>query len=190
MSNPNRNALMSPRASPMESPPVEDSVSVETPSTPSPIVSPNPSSSSSESISMSPSPLSYPETPTHEPYPEKSPSPVSFPETPTHIVSKINIDDDATHALEHFGETPPDFENEKAHNDYYKRFVEFHRNPTMSRNRRPFATGRRRSRSRKCKPCKRRRTCKNIIKRRKTYKKRHYKRKNHSHKRHRHRHRY
>jgi hypothetical protein len=84
-------------------------------------------------------------------------------------------DSSSSHVLEKFGESPPDGNDEAAHNDYYKRFVEFHQNPTMSRNRRPFAKGR--HRTHKCKPCKRRRACT-----RKT-KKRHYKKGRKSHKR-------
>jgi hypothetical protein len=75
-------------------------------------------------------------------------------------------DSSSSHVLENFGESPPDFNDEAAHNDYYKRFVEFHQNPTMSRNRRPFAKGR--YSTHKCKPCKRRRACTKT-------KKRHYK---------------
>lgn len=163
----------------------------------SPIATPSPAaaldvSSSMDSDNVSPSPLSLesiPEAPTNRIFQDKTPSPLSFPEVPTHLMPRRrninrNIDDDATHALENFDETPPDFNDEAAHNDYYRRFVEFHRNPTMSRNRRPFAKGRRHShrhrhRTHKCKPCKRRRPCKKTMKRRK----RHYKKGRKSHKR-------
>jgi hypothetical protein len=162
----------------------------------SPIATPSPAaaldvSSSMDSDNVSPSPLSLesiPEAPTNRIFQDKTPSPLSFPEVPTHLMPRRrnrnrNIDDDATHALENFDETPPDFNDEAAHNDYYRRFVEFHRNPTMSRNRRPFAKGRHshrhRHRTHKCKPCKRRRPCKKTMKRRK----RHYKKGRKSHKR-------
>jgi hypothetical protein len=160
--------------------------------TPSPTAARAESSSSMDSDNVSLSPISLdavPEAPTHSFYNDKPPSPLSFPEVPTHLMPRRrnrnrNIDEDATHALENFDETPPDFNDEAAHNDYYRRFVEFHRNPTMSRNRRPFAKGRRHShrhrhRTHKCKPCKRRRPCKKTMKRRK----RHYKKGRKSHKR-------
>jgi hypothetical protein len=84
---------------------------------------------------------------------------------------------DAHNALNKYDSPPSDHNNVAAHNDYYKRFVEFHRNPTMSRTIKPFATGRRhRHRTHKCKPCKRRRPCKKTIKRRRSHsRKRHYK---------------
>jgi hypothetical protein len=88
--------------------------------------------------------------------------------------------DDSSDSSSH--ESPPNF-NGETHDDYYKKFVEFHQNPTMSRTRRPFATGRHRHRHRthKCKPCKRRRPC--TKKRRISHKrKRHYKKGRISHK--------
>jgi hypothetical protein len=74
--------------------------------------------------------------------------------------------------------------NGETHDDYYKKFVEFHQNPSRTINRKPFATGRHshRHRTHKCKPCKRRRsyTKKRRISHRR---KRHYKKGRKSHKR-------
>ena len=73
---------------------------------------------------------------------------------------------------------PPVKYDRQAHDDYYKKFVEFHNNPSRTINRKPFATGRlsHRHRTHKCKPCKRRRPCKKTIKRRKSHKRRSHKR--------------
>jgi hypothetical protein len=176
--------------------------------TPRPLALRDESSSSMDTDSIvSPSPLSelsFPEAPTHDAYLNSD-----FPEVPTHIASfnkkrpqkrmpfrrgtkydyasDINSTSssvDTAHAIGEFGESPPSESDVDANNDYYRRFLEFHENPTMSRTRRPFAKGRRRTH--KCKPCKRRRPCKKTMKRRRrTYKKhrrRSYKKRRNSYK--------
>jgi hypothetical protein len=190
MSNPipNRNALMSPRAEPEES-------SLKTPDTPSPVVSSVETPSPVAAINTTP--VSSPESPVFPEVPSNKVTMIhedDFPEAPSHTVDfgrKVELDNDvstesseyrsdssARDALNRFGESPPNPNNEMAHNDYYKRFLDFHKNPTMSRTLKPFAKGRRR-RTKKCKPCKRRRPCKKT----KKCRKRHYKKGRKSHRR-------
>jgi hypothetical protein len=97
------------------------------------------SSSSSLSSSLTPSPspkYEFPDVPTNE-----------VEEGPFRVVHEEDRD-----ALVNFGVHTPNYnKNPEAYNRNLEDFLGFYKNPTLSRNRRPFAQGRR---TKKCKRCK------------------------------------
>jgi hypothetical protein len=147
--------------------------------------------SSSSSLTPSPTPsltpspkYEFPDVPTH-------PHPVhldmEMPDVPTHEVEELGsfrvLHAEDRDALVNFGVRTPDYNrNPDAYNRNLEDFLRFHKNPTLSRNRRPFAKGRR---TKRCKRCKRSRKHYRADKgkkhkrrtlRRPSYKRRHYKR--------------
>jgi hypothetical protein len=156
--------------------------------------------SSSSSLTPSPTPSSsatppppeydFPDVPTH-----LHPVHRDMPDAPTHEVEQEGpfrvIHSEDRDALNNFGVETPDHEKDpEAYNRNLEDFLRFYQNPTLSRNRRPFAQGRRTKKCRRCqrcKPCKRsrkyyrrdkgkRRSLKKRSLRRPSYKRRKYKR--------------
>jgi hypothetical protein len=129
--------------------------------TPTATIMPPLSSSSSLTPSSTPSSTpppeyDFPEVPTH-PHPA-----YEMPDAPTHEVEEEGpfrvIHSEDRDALVNFGVETPDHEKDpEAYNRNLEDFLQFYKNPTLSRNRRPFAQGRR---TKKCKRCQRCKTCK------------------------------
>jgi len=131
----------------------------------------NPPLSNSSSLTPSPTPSLTP-TPEYDfPEPPNNALPVhmnmDMPDAPTHEVDFTPRKDrgqfpvlhqEDRDALNNFGDKTPDYEkNPEAYNRNLEDFLRFYKNPTLSRNRRPFAQGRRTKRCKRCQRCK---TCK------------------------------
>ena len=126
----------------------------------------NPPLSSSSSLtpsttpSLTPSPeYDFPEVPTHAHPVHMN---MDMPDVPTHEIDDQGpfrvIHQEDRDALNNFGDKTPDYEkNPEAYNRNLEDFLQFYKNPTLSRNRRPFAQGRRTKRCKRCQRCK---TCK------------------------------
>jgi hypothetical protein len=131
--------------------------------TPTATIIPPLSSSSSLTPSSTPSSTpppeyDFPEVPTHA-----HPAQYDMPDAPTHEIDEPGpfrvIHSEDRDALNNFGVETPDHEKDpEAYNRNLEDFLRFYQNPTLSRNRRPFAQGRRTKKCRRCqrcKPCKR-----------------------------------
>ena len=131
----------------------------------------NPPLSSSSSLTPTPTPsltpspkYNLPKTPSHA-HPVHMD--MEMPDAPTHEVDFTPRQDrdqftvlheEDRDALNNFGDKTPDYEkNPEAYNRNLEDFLRFYKNPTLSRNRRPFAQGRRTKRCKRCQRCK---TCK------------------------------
>jgi len=134
--------------------------------TPTATIMPPLSSSSSLSQSLTPSltptpEFDFPEAPSHLHPVHRD---MKMPDAPTHEVDYTPLEDkgpfrvmheEDRDALVNFGDKTSDYEkNPEAYNRNLEDFLRFYKNPTLSRNRRPFAQGRRTKRCRRCQQCK------------------------------------
>jgi hypothetical protein len=132
-------------------------------STPTATIMPPLSSSSSLTPSSTPSTptpeFDFPEVPTHLHPVHRD---MEMPDAPTHEVEEHGpfriMHEEDRDALVNFGNKTPDYEKKPdAYNRNLEDFLRFYKNPTLSRNRRPFAQGRITKKCRRCQQCK---TCK------------------------------